>query len=110
LAARGIGGLGLSHPLADILLGEQAQVSPDLVVEFSIRSAISEQSSKSCRESAQIMDHLYSLASSLQPAVFGDRIILGVIRNEETVMDQPSSRAAPECSWQSARHRPAAGR
>jgi hypothetical protein len=41
LVARGPGSLGLGHPLADIPLGEQAQMRLDLVVEFTIRSAIS---------------------------------------------------------------------
>src|SRR5262249_55467410 len=60
LAARGPSGLGLGHPLADISLGEQAQVRIDLVVELSIRSAIPEQSPKSRRQNAQIVDHVYS--------------------------------------------------
>jgi len=60
LAARGPGGIVLGHPLADLSLGEQAQVRLDLVVEISIRSAISEQSSKSCCQGAQIVGHLYS--------------------------------------------------
>jgi hypothetical protein len=38
--------------------GEQAQGRLDLVVEFSIRFSVSEQSSKSSRQGAQIVDHL----------------------------------------------------
>jgi hypothetical protein len=60
LASRGPSRLSLTHSLADISLGEQAQVSLDLVVELSIRSAISEQSSKFRRQGAQIVGHLYS--------------------------------------------------
>jgi hypothetical protein len=52
--------------LADISIGEQAQVRFNLVVEFSIRSVISEQSPDSRRQRAKIMDHLYPLPFSLK--------------------------------------------
>ena len=56
-AARGPGGFGLGHPLADITFGEQAQVRLDLVVELRIRAAICEQSSNFRRQDAQIVSH-----------------------------------------------------
>src|SRR5262245_4702751 len=77
LAARGPSRLCLTHSLAEISLGEQAQVSLDLVVELSIRSAISEQSPKSGRQFTQIMDHLYSWPSS-----FNSRPIAPAIRSQ----------------------------
>src|SRR5262245_39091307 len=98
LAARGPKGLGLGHTLAHISLGERAQVRLDLVVELLIRSSISEQSPKSRHQDAQIMDHLYSLTSSLQIAAFCDRIVPGVIRGEAPEGDRSSSRASPESS------------
>jgi hypothetical protein len=45
LEVSGPSGLGFGHPLANISLDEQAHMSLDLVVELSIRSAISEQPS-----------------------------------------------------------------
>src|SRR6266542_3019385 len=80
LAARDPQGLGLGHSLADISLGEQTQVSLDLVVELSIHSAISEQSSKSRREGAQIVSHLSSWPSS-----FNRRPITPAIRSQFSV-------------------------
>src|SRR6266542_879100 len=103
LAAGGLSSLGLGQALADISLGEQTKVRLDLVVEFSIRSLIPEQSSNFRRQRARIMDHLYLLP-------FCHRIVLSVIRGGWTVMDQSLSRAAPGCSSQSGRRRPAAKR
>jgi hypothetical protein len=65
LAARGPRRRFISHPLADVSLSEQAQMRLDLVVEFLTRSTISDQSSKSRRQSAQIIDHLYPLPLDL---------------------------------------------
>jgi hypothetical protein len=65
LAARGSGGLGFTHALANISLGEQAQMRLDLVVEFLVSFATSEQSPESSRQRAQIVGHLYSCPSSL---------------------------------------------
>src|SRR5262245_33610005 len=65
LSAGGAGGLGLGHPLADISLSEHAHVRLDLVAEFSVCSAIPEQSPKFRRQGAQIVGHLYSWPSSL---------------------------------------------
>jgi hypothetical protein len=76
LAAGGPFGLSLGHPLADIPLREQAQVRLDLIVEFSIRPAISEQSSKFRRQGSQIVGHLYSWPSS-----FNRRPITPAIRS-----------------------------
>src|SRR6266508_1600545 len=80
LAARGPSGLDLGHPLADISLGEQAQMRLDLVVELSIRLTISEQSSKSRYQGAQIVGHFYSWPSSL-----GTRPITPEIRSQFSV-------------------------
>jgi hypothetical protein len=60
LAPSSPAGLVITHPLADISLGEQAQVRLDLLVEFSIGPAISEQSPKSRHDGAKIIDDLYS--------------------------------------------------
>jgi hypothetical protein len=66
LASRGPSRLSLTHSLAEISLGEQAQMSLDLVVELSIRSAIPEQPTNPCNQRAQIMDHLYYWPSNLK--------------------------------------------